>query len=203
MLGTLQRDKDKDYISNSWLGNIKRELLGQPAFYGGARFLDFGKELHRRFLEPHTQPEKFYDWSDEEEQKLEDMVLKLWQNALLKEAFKRSEREIKYVKDYRGVKVLGILDMKYRRIGIDLKTTWTKTRVSFVEAAKRYDYFRQAQLYTKIADLDSFIFVSIGKQEPYPVFELHCNDYPLEMARGQEELDFLIDLHKRYYNVND
>ena len=66
MLETLQRDKDKDYISNSWLSTIKRELLGQPAFKGGEKFLDFGSELHRRFLEPDTvmDPRIAMSWSD-------------------------------------------------------------------------------------------------------------------------------------------
>jgi len=200
MLKTLRRDKD--YISNSWLSTIKRELLGQPAFSGGEGFLDFGKELHRRFLEPKTEMDVSLKlrWTDEQEEKCNDMVARLWDVPLLKEAWKRSEKEVTYTKDVHGVKALGILDMKYNKIGIDLKTTWTKTRVSFVKAASRYDYFRQAQLYTKLADLDSFIFVAISKDPPYDVFELHCNDYPEEMDLGEKELEFLINLHKRYVN---
>lgn len=199
MLGILKRDKDKDYISNSWLSTIKRELLGQPAFYGGEQFLNFGKELHRRFLEPDTFQDLMMPWEDEQEERVNDMVARLWEVPLLKEAWKRSEREVQYTKEVYGIKCLGILDMKYGRVGIDLKSTWNKTRVSFVKSAVRYDYFRQAQLYMKLADLDSFIFVAICKDEPYDVFELHCNDHPVEMEMGEKELEFLINLHKKYY----
>jgi len=198
MLETLKRDKD--YISNSWLSTIKRELLGQPAFKGGEKFLEFGKELHRRFLEPDTNPELSLDWDDEDEHKVNQMVARLWEVPLMKEAWKRSEKEIEYWRKLYGITCMGILDMKYGKIGIDLKTTWNKTRVSFVKSAKRYDYFRQAQLYTKLANLDSFIFVAICKDPPHDVFELHCNDHPVEMEQGQEELEFLINLHKRYVN---
>lgn len=201
MLGKLERDPEKDYVSNSWLSTIKRELLGQPAFKGGEKFLAFGSELHRRFLEPDTtmSMETAAVWEDEDEHKVNRMVNRLWEVPLLKEAWKRSEREVTYWKEIQGVKCMGILDMKYGRIGIDLKTTWLSNRVSFVKAATRYDYFRQAQLYTKLADLDSFIFVAISKDEPHQVFELHCNDHPEEMAIGAYELEFLINLHKRYY----
>ena len=102
MLKTLKRDKD--YISNSWLSAIKRELLGQPAFGGGEKFLEFGKELHRRFLEPHTTPELSLDWEDEDEHRVNQMVARLWEVPLLKEAWKRSEREITYTKDIYGIK---------------------------------------------------------------------------------------------------
>jgi hypothetical protein len=200
MLGTLTRDKDKDYISNSWLSTLKRELLGQPAFKGGEGFLNFGKELHRRFLEPQTTMDMTMDWDDQQEHKVNQMVNRLWQVPLLKEAWKRSEKEITYTKEIMGVKCLGILDMKYGRVGIDLKTTWNKSRISFYKSAVRYDYFRQAQLYIQLGDLDSFVFVAICKDDPYDVFELHCNDYPQEMEAGLRELEFLIELHKKHYN---
>jgi len=199
MFKTLVRDKDKDYISNSWLSTLKRELLGQPAFKGGEGFLNFGKELHRRFLEPQTTMDMCMDWDDQQEYKVNEMVNRLWQVPLLKEAWKRSDKEITCTKEIMGVKCLGILDMKYGKVGIDLKTTWNKTRISFYKSAVRYDYFRQAQLYTRLADLDSFIFVAISKDPPHDVFELHCNDYPMEMAIGRQELEFLINLHKKYY----
>jgi len=199
MFRTLQRDKEKDYISNSWLSTLKRELLGQPAFKGGEQFLNFGKELHRRFLEPHTKMDMSMEWEDEQEHKVNEMVNRLWQVPLLKEAWKRSEKEVVYTKDIFGVKVLGVLDMKYGRVGIDLKTTWNKSRISFYKSAVRYDYFRQADLYMRLADLDSFIFVAISKDPPHDVFELHCNDYPEEMEVGRKELEFLINLHKQYY----
>ena len=200
MLEILKRNKD--YVSNSWLATIKRELLGQPAFYGGEKFLAFGGEMHRRFLEPKTIMElaTMKYWEDEDEVRVNNMVARLWQVPLLKEAWKRSQKEIEYWRVIYGILCMGVLDMKYNKIGIDLKSTWVKTRVSFIEAAKRYDYFRQAVLYKKLANLDSFIIVAICKDPPHDVFELHCNDYPEEMAKGEKELEFLINLHKRYVN---
>ena len=187
----------KRVASASMLSEIKRIIVNGRKFHGAEKFLIDGKEIHRRILEPETEPEKDFDVEDrarfkqiEELALAEPLVEYLLTNAITEE----------YVeKELYGVPFKGYLDIRKElvAVGADLKTTSATSRANFISKCREYGYYRQAHIYKKLADLEEFLFIGIRKKEPYGLYILDTSAYPEEMAYAAEEVEMLCDVYKR------
>lgn len=184
-----------DGVNNSTLSNVKKILLGQPLFKGGENFLRVGSELHRRQLQPN-EPE--YNLSIVEEAVVSGMDRSLASYKPLQKLLKGAEKEILLRATIYGTPVRGTLDIRKRKAGGDLKTSACSTEFEFYKKAIEYDYPRQAQMYKKIAGLNSFVFFGVQKKYPYQVYEMNMGDFPREMKEAELELEFLIYVYKNY-----
>lgn len=178
--------------------------MGIPLFRGGESFLKFGSELHRSVLEPKSEV-KFKDFNKDEKTRMTGMRRSLEKHKLFQDYMNGADKEITLHKVINGVRVRGTLDIRqiqyfsqtYRRGG-DIKTTSTKTEKEFIKSAIKYDYLRQAWVYTQLSSLDVFTFFGVQKYEPYEVFTLHAHDYPEQYEAARKEAVFLLEFYKRY-----
>lgn len=185
-------------INNSSLSALKKWMLGQPQFNIPPRYLLFGREFHKRCLEPHKRKKIL---TKEEEYDLKKMVDSLCNHYLFRELAKGAKMEhLIQTESINGVKVRGTLDINNQHLlaGGDPKTTSTRSRSAFIKSCFEYDYPRQAWFYKQLAGLDEFFFLGIQKKAPYGVFVMDMSDYKREMKEAQYEAEFLLE----FYRVN-
>lgn len=188
-------------VSNSHLGRIKRCILNRPEFRGDERFLWFGEEVHRRILEPHEPPASDWVFTEAEYLQIETMVASFEACPEHMEHLIDSEKEIMVESIIDNVPIRGKLDIKKHSLGVDLKTTSCNTYATFMSSAKKYDYFRQAWIYTQIADLKEFKFIALSKKSPFEVFELDTGKFKNLMEMAEQETRYLLDVYKNYCNI--
>lgn len=191
-----KRFENDEYISNSYLSQLKRTLYDAHQFFGNQGFLKFGNELHKRYLKPGDKKRRL---SITEERQLKEMLDVLFADAKL-EKFRRSAKlEIVSVEPImvfnREQMVKVILDMQKAKRAKDLKTTSVTTEKAAIKSAIEYGYFRQAFLYSEAKKITDFDFEFIGKKKPYPRFTLPVNDFPHEKQQGREEALELASIH--------
>jgi hypothetical protein len=188
--------RDVEYISNSYLSMLKRELLGEPQFFGDESFLKFGNELHKRLLKPKEKKDIL---DKEKEELLASMLESLYQYKPLMKMMKGARLEQIDVKPVHGQMVKVILDIEKGTRGTDLKSTSCTSQAAFETAARRYGYFKQGFLYMGARKLKDFDLVGISKKKKngvHPIFPLDMRDFPVLLKEGAEEAKMLIDSHK-------
>jgi hypothetical protein len=173
---------------------LKCYLTGKNMFYGDEFFLKFGRELHKRFLEPHRKKEKF---DPENEKHLEGMLKSLRSHPIVKFLTKDAKFEQRSRKKINGQYIKVILDIdKDETTGADVKTTSARTYHEFLQSMKKYDYGRQGKLYSKAKNKKVFVFIGIQKKPPYQVYIVNMKDYKHLMDEGWLEAQLLIDVFK-------
>jgi hypothetical protein len=189
---------DKDHISSSGLAEIKRVLISGQPFLGDEKYLIFGSEVHRRFLErKHNKLLLTF----EEETAIKGMLTSLSRHKTVRQLMTGSIFEQTKIGLLEGVrfKMIGDIINTRKSFGADLKTTSCKTEKQFVDAAiNKYEYLRQSWCYKQVEQLKEFYFIGIQKQEPYQVFILNVNNYAKEEARTIAETRFLLEIYKHY-----
>jgi hypothetical protein len=195
-----------DYISYSGLREIRRVLLGEPAAKIDPKYLYFGAELHRRFLEGVKSKNSKKLFSPAEEYDLEGMQESLWKDPFVRKIMRSSIKEVETVRLYQGVNVKVILDIngdgQFADTGVDIKTTSCGTYRSFVQAAiHKYGYPGQGYLYKQAEQLKNFYFVGIQKKKPYQVYIMDVADYAKEERAAIKEVEFLLDFYKQFGRV--
>lgn len=187
---------DKPYVSNSSLSEIKRILLGKPGFFGGEKYLLFGRELHSRDLERKSAGIKL---ESDEEKRMQAMLRKLDEHKFYQQLKRGSLFEHKKFGKLFTVQVKTILDVykKGKHIA-DLKTTTCDNEEHFIRKAVEYDYFRQGWIYEKVGGVKDVFFVGIQKWEPYNVYILHTSDFKELRREAALETEFLIYYFKTY-----
>jgi len=185
---------DKKYVSNSSLSTVKKLLLGQHLFFGNEKFLHFGKEIHRRILEPEEPIE--HKFAEEEMESMDQMVANALNYKKLTDDLAITRKEEIVFGRIRGLRFKAVYDMLEEPFGSDLKTTSTRTEREFIKSAIKYDYFRQAWIYMELKKLKQFRFYALQKKPPHEVFVLDVADYPDEMAKAKNETLLLIDVIK-------
>lgn len=187
-----------EYVSNSYLTVLERMLTGTPQFFGNEKFLKFGNELHKRYLEPRVKKVKL-DSMQEWQMKIMLKALKNYEP--LASVWDLSKREIVNVHEVYGQKVKVVLDMEYRKKGRDIKTTSCRNYDEFLKKAVEYHYFSQAYLYIEARKLKQFDFDAVTKprkdqDETSKVFTLTAQDYPILLKEGEDRVKRLIDIYK-------
>lgn len=192
-------------INNSGLAKIKRILTGGTPFLGGERFLVFGTEFHYRCLE--RKKGKWKPTDKEEAFAMEGMYKSLHSCKLfLKHLPGAIVEKTIYHKNAFGIHPMhGTIDLRKRRVGIDLKTTSCETEEDFITKAITLGYPRQGVVYTELGDLDEFYFIGVSKknmgsvQKPYyPHWVLDLNNYSNEKKIATAEAHFLLTFYRDY-----
>jgi PDDEXK-like domain of unknown function (DUF3799) len=192
-------------INNSGLGKIKRILTGGAPFLGGERFLQFGTEFHYRCLE--RKKGRWRPTNDDEANSMAGMVKSLHTCKLFLKNLPGAivEKTIFHPKAFAIHPMHGTLDLRKKRIGIDLKTTSSETEEDFISKALKLSYPRQGVVYEELADLDEFYIIGIGKknmgtkQKPfYPHWVMDLNNFQNEKRRAHAEAKFLLTFFKEY-----
>jgi hypothetical protein len=206
---------DKPHISNSYLTNLKRGLLGEPQYMGSEHHLVFGTEHHKRALEPSELPTVL-----ERDEHLADSMSRSFRVHPATAPLLANPTEVEYCLHYMGVLVLAYIDIDTPADVFDLKGTKCNSWDSFFKSARDYDYFRQAALYKGVTGKPC-TFLGQGKDaiecepsEPgaveitpgswvrHEIYPLPTEDYPNLLKEGRDELHYLIDIHKhlrKYY----
>lgn len=186
----------KFHVSNSYLGTLKSLITGTPMFHGKEEYLEFGRELHKRVLEP-WKPWKIL--SEEDERKLAAMVDALKSHPGFGKKLKTMHHEIEFNRVlYQGGPVVNmILDLFDIGDGDDLKSSSTASEEAFIKSALRYDYFRQAWMYATGCRLDTFAFWGCEKTEYSPrIYKLPVMDFCEHLQEGQDSAMILMETHQ-------
>jgi len=200
-----------DYITNSYTSELHRALSGNMYYFGDAKYLKFGEELHKRYLEPHRPHERL---TLPEEVNLRRMLDILREDEELEEYRAGATIEMTYVNNVwqmdQQVKIkvdMGRKDYvrKIRRnwkSAKDLKTTSARTFSEFMASTVKFKYWKQAALYMAVEGLDDFEFIAPSKHTD-DVFKVRASDYPHYLKQGELQAKFLIQIHqslKAYVN---
>lgn len=185
-----------EYISNSYLSMLLRELVGTQQFFGNEHYLKFGNEIHKRLLKPAA---KKFRLDKTQEALLKAMLARLAESDGPHAFMRGAQLEVVSVKPIQVysqtqmVKV--ILDMRKGKKAKDLKTTSATDEKGFLKSARSYKYFRQAFLYSEAEGITDFEFLGISKKKPHNLFYLPVNDFPIDKQQGKEEALELMSLH--------
>lgn len=185
-------------INNSTLSRLKSWLLGHESYSIPPRYLIFGREYHKRLLEPHKRKKKL---TKEEEYALCRMIESMEANSIYRQLKKGALFEhLIDTESLCGVPVRGTLDICNHKLSAegDPKTTSVRSRAAFIEAAMDYNYPRQRVFYQGIAKLGNSFLLGIQKKPPFQVFPVDMNDYKKEMQAAKFEMEFLLE----FYRVN-
>lgn len=183
-----------EYVSNSYLTRLEREIQGTPQFFGNEAFLKFGHEFHKRELKPL---EKRIKLSKEEEKQLKGMLSSLADYTPWTKFKRGAVLEKVHVVPVFGQACKVILDSEKNGKSKDLKTTSCLTEKDFIKKALySYNYPSQGVVYSEGRKLKQFDILGICKHKPYPVFEFTVNDFPHEMQEGEDRVRRIIDAYR-------
>jgi len=189
-------------INNSTLGTLKTWLTGGTLEPQGKKKVDkpfqkFGREFHKRVLEPKKKRCKL---SKPEEHMLRNMIASLCAHPVFKKLLLESKKEILKFGKIDGVPVRGTFDIDKPTVSTiaDPKTTAAPNYMAFIGSAIKYGYPRQAWLYMRIGKAKYFYFFGIQKQPPWKVLIMDVSRFPQEMAYYEQEAKFLLYFYKTY-----
>ena len=192
----------EEFIRNSYLSTIYRALTGQAQFMGKEEYLKFGGELHKRDLQPHLEKEIL---TEAQELMLEAMLDKLRSDAQWQNVKRGANLEIVDFVEIAGVRIRGTIDVDQFRVkhGDDLKSTSCTSEKQFLEASRKYGYFRQAWVYTQMKGYKSFGFTGIQKKEKDPkIFRFTVQDFKEYYQEGEEQARMLLEAFSTLYKLN-
>lgn len=192
----------ENFIRNSYLSTIYRALTGQAQFFGKEEFLKFGGELHKRDLQPHLEKELL---TPAQELRLTAMLRALAEDPHWQNVKRGANLEITDYVTLFGVRIRGTIDVDQQRLkhGEDLKSTSCTSEKQFIESSRKYGYFRQAWVYSKMRGYKTFGFTGIEKSNTNPrIFRLVVQDYPHYYQEGQEQARLLIESFSTIYKAN-
>jgi hypothetical protein len=168
--------RERGYASYS---SLKKLRDGDAPGYSSAFHLDFGTELHSRFLEG-TQINVM---SPESEALLDKMQAALSRDKVVKLLMNKAKFEVEFKKPYAGITCLGFIDIlpPAQLIG-DLKTTATTSRKAFIDSMD----FLQAAMYMEVNKREDFYYVGISKVT-CEVFTFRTSAYPQRLKQARDE----------------
>lgn len=179
--------RERGYASYSSMKNVRDCVEPSPFFETPA--LIFGKELHSRWLEN----KKLKTLSAAEEAQLRKMLARLNSSPIAKRLRKGAITEEQFDQEYKGLRVLGYIDINGVSDVADLKTTRIKNKRAFVNSMD----FLQAALYLRVTQKTNFFYIGICKEEPYDLMIFNVWEYPARMKAAFMELDRLVKYIKR------
>lgn len=176
-------------VSNSFMGQVRAEALGQPPMNQHSPALRFGKSAHELILEPEIFDFRQYTGPERMElMKMKRDVVAACGDMLT------GDKEVELFYDYMGWQCKMKADIIDKPAGIitDLKTTAKTTFEEFQAAALEYSYHRQAAWYldappVRVWNINTFRIIAIGKAKHHPVFVWEMAiDHPM-IEQGREE----------------
>lgn len=187
------------HTSHSALEVTKRFLLGLPQFKGNESFLTFGSAMHETYYK-HNFQGAFLLLSDEDKQRILNMLKKLHSHPIAKALRKDAVCEQKLITEINKVPITVILDAEQAPLkrASDLKTTSCRSQKDFEQKSRAYGYPRQGTTYKVGRRLKLFYFVGICTEPPHEVYIYDLNGDKDAVRYAERELEFLLYFYKHY-----
>lgn len=71
----------------------------------------------------------------------------------------------------------------------DGKSTAAKTLDDFLKSCKKFGYWRQAVIYTRLSGIKKMVFWGVSKSFPHNIFYVDISKYPEEIAEAELEVE--------------
>jgi len=205
-------------VSNSDLTSLKNELSSKDIDGNIEKHYRFGSLLDIVITEPHRV--NFYKQTidDEKFDKIDFKKAEKMKNAVLKDDYFRdfirntndTEFQKIFIKKHK-FNYLGILfelDCRCKfdiikekiKIGLDLKSTSSKSQKEFEASIQYFDYDRQAAWYMDLAEIDYFVIIGISK-ENFKVFKAFIKRDSEMYRSGLEKYSYLAFKYNLIYGV--
>jgi len=200
---TTHTGADKHYrainaYSNSRLTEIKNQLIGiqQPK---PLKAFSMGSILHQLILEPKlAEVEDYVFLTPAPRRHLLAARKAAFRNRVLKRVLSNEATQVEQVFTWTDAKTQlpckAKVDIAYRDHRglhvIDLKSTATSDRTSFLASCEKYEYERQAAFYLDGTGAETVTIYGVQKQPPYRVFREWYTKRGLE--RGRRMYGFIL-----------
>lgn len=121
---------------------------------------------------------------EEEKEKAFKMALSVWMTSPgdIQNMLRAGDPEVAYYTKTEKA----LLDVVYRGVGLDYKTTQATSKDQFVRDCYKYHYPLQAAHYVDVAGLEKFYFIGVSHAAPHPCWVLECSESFLEFGRRQK-----------------
>lgn len=195
---------DRPAVSNSLMGQIRKEAFGQAPLNKRSPALREGSNLHEMSLEPDKYDIRAYSGP-------ERMKAMKMNHSLQRQAghLMNGDKEVEFFYDFHGLQCKMKADIVNKDEGsiTDLKTTRFITLEEFQASAIEYGYLRQAAWYldappVRVLGITKFRIIAISKIKPHPVFIWEADrDHPW-IKDGREEYAETLDYIKEQNQFN-
>ena len=184
------------FVSNTDLTNTKNQALGITRL-PNPQALAFGSHFHTAVLEPdHYQrtPQRL-PWDN-----LEQLAAAVRRQRYCRDLLYRGQPEQTHTATHEAtglvVKVrpdLLITSPKTgRRVLVDFKTTSSPDYAHFCTTIEKYDYDRQAALYSDLLGAARFLIIGVQKKAPFEVWRFELTPAPGLLAQGRKKYERLL-----------
>lgn len=191
------------FISNSYLTEVKRELLNQPT-PDLTEVFEFGSLFHQLLLEPDKA-----DYSHPDLEVAQDMAEAVKEVGLVRSILNNSkfEAEKEFYKCINGIMCKSKLDGYIKPVvGLELKSTSATSEKAFNQAIMSYDYDRQCAFYIDMANISQILIVGVSKtkvRKQHQIFKfLVIKDSPTYQAGKEKYLQLLNEVRKNYGQID-
>lgn len=186
------------FVSNTDLTNAKNRALGitrQP----NPQALAFGSHFHTAVLEPaeYQRTPQRIPWEN-----LEQLAAAVRRQRYCRDLLYRGQTEQTHTATHEAtglvVKVrpdLLITSPKTgRRVLVDFKTTSSPDYAHFCATIEKYDYDRQAALYSDLLGAARFVIIGVQKKAPFEVWRFEVMLAPGLIEQGRKKYERLLKL---------
>jgi hypothetical protein len=189
------------HVSNTDLSELKAGIMGQLRRPNPVA-LAFGSHFHAATLEPATyaRTEEKCQWA-----LLEQLARQVRRQRFCRDLLHRGTPELTHTAIHTatgvGVKVrpdLLVSSPAGRQLTvIDFKTTSAPDYAHFLATTEKYDYDRQAALYSDVLGATRFLIIGVQKKAPHEVWLFDATAAPDFMAQGRKKYTALLRHHAR------
>ena len=192
------------FVSNTDLTNTKNQALGitrQP----NPQALAFGSHFHTAVLEPaeYQRTTQRIPWEN-----LEQLATAVRRQRYCRDILYRGQPEQTHTATHEAtglvVKVrpdLLITSPKTgRRVLVDFKTTSSPDYAHFCSTIEKYDYDRQAALYSDLLGAARFVIIGVQKKAPFEVWRFEVMPAPGLIEQGRKKYERLLRAHAQQHS---
>lgn len=187
------------FVSNTDLTTTKNQALGISRL-PNPQALAFGSHFHTAVLEPdHYQrtPQRL-PWDN-----LEQLATAVRRQRYCRDLLYRGQPEQTYTATHTAtglvVKVRPDLLLTSpktgRRVLVDFKTTSSPDYAHFCTTIEKYDYDRQAAMYSDLLGAARFLIIGVQKKAPFEVWRFEVMPAPGLLAQGRKKYERLLRAH--------
>jgi hypothetical protein len=201
---TQEEHRALPFVSNTDLTNTKNQALGitrQP----NPQALAFGSHFHTAVLEPNQYqrtPQRL-PWEN-----LEQLAAAVRRQRYCRDLLYRGQPEQTYTATHEAtglvVKVrpdLLITSPKTgRRVLVDFKTTSSPDYAHFCGTIEKYDYDRQAALYSDLLGAARFVIIGVQKKAPFELWRFEMVPAHGLIEQGRKKYERLLRAHVQQHS---
>ena len=187
------------FISNTDLSEAKNRALGitrQP----NPQALAFGSHFHTAVLEPsqYQRTTQRVPWAQ-----IEELAAAVRRQRFCRDLLYRGQAEQTHTATHEAtgltVKVRPDLIITSPKTGrvvlVDFKTTSCQDYAGFCATIEKYDYDRQAALYSDLLGAARFIIIGVQKKAPFEVWQFEMTEAPGLIEQGRKKYERLLKVY--------